>query len=168
MKIIKTIIYNLRGDNFRHPKMERKLYFQRFIVLVLKKLILILQKIILNKIIIIVGIEFLQLKFKGKHPYTRFKTFSITPARVNSAKRASFAGAEILSPCLIYALIRNNRLFSSQVKGNSLIYIEVHSTIQVRYTGKYILQILIYHGPAENFYNQKDITTFLYQISFHF
>ena len=53
----------------------------------------------------IVGIEFLQLKFKGKHPYTRFKTFSITPARVNSSKRASFAGAEILSPCLIYALI---------------------------------------------------------------
>ena len=27
MKIIKTIIYNLRGDNFRHPKMERTLQF---------------------------------------------------------------------------------------------------------------------------------------------
>ena len=40
-----------------------------------------------------------------KHPYTRFKTFRITPTRVNSAKHASLAGAEILSQCLIHALI---------------------------------------------------------------
>ena len=56
------------------------------------------------KIISIVGTELFQLKLK-KHPNTRFKTFIITRARINSAKRASFTGAEILSQRLIYALI---------------------------------------------------------------